>query len=127
MRKTYSGLVSLDKATAEKIIHQYISPHLTVEAFILGGITIYKAAAGCLDVLCENDWSDRNGRLRVTIFDPLSGNFLWMYFHPENLERDYETEEAKKLETAQHDRREWVLTQGPAHCHKLVDKLWEGG
>lgn len=128
MRKTNSGLVSLDKAAAEEILRRYVGPNLSVVgATTTSAAAIFMAKTGCLEVRCENDWYEQNGRLKVTMQDPLGGSALRMYFHPETLERDYKTEEAKKLETVQNDRREWVLTQGPTHCHQMVDRLWEGG
>lgn len=128
MRKTNRGLAPLDKAAAEEILRRYVGPRLrVVGATTTSDAAIFLAKTGCLEIRCENDWYERNGRLKVTMQDPLGGSALRMYFHPGSLERDYEAEAAKKLEAVQHDRREWVLTQGPDYCHKLVDELWEGG
>lgn len=128
MSKTKSGLVPLSKATAEKLIRRYVGPRLTVEGgTAASGAAIFIANTGCLEVRCENDWFERNGRLKVTISDPLGGSVMKMYVDPETLERDYEAENAERLEQAQQARREWVLSQGPAYCHQMVDKLWEGG
>lgn len=91
-------------------------------------VAIYKATTGPegLEIRCENDWFNRNGRIKLTISDVEGGTPIIRYYHPDTLNRDYVAEQAEKEAEAKAARMEWVQMMGPELAHKLVDQYMEG-
>lgn len=89
---------------------------------------IFKASTGPegLEIRCENDWFNHNGRIKLTIANVDGGTPIVRYYHPDTLNRDYVAEDAEKEDEAKQARKDWVQTLGPELAHKLVDQYWEG-
>ena len=79
-----------------------------------------------LEIRCENDWFNHNGRIKLTIGNVDGGTPIVRYYHPDTLNRDYVAEQAEKEDEAKQARKDWVQTLGPELAHKLVDQYWEG-
>lgn len=77
-----------------------------------------------LEIRCENDWFNHNGRIKLTIANVDGGTPIIRYYHPDTLNRDYVAEQAEKEDEAKQARKEWVQTLGPELAHKLVDQYW---
>lgn len=91
-------------------------------------MAIFKASTGPegLEIRCENDWFNHNGRIKLTIANVDGGTPIVRYYHPDTLNRDYVAEQAEKEDEAKQARKDWVQTLGPELAHKLVDQYWEG-
>ena len=91
-------------------------------------VAIFKASTGPegLEIRCENDWFNHNGRIKLTISNVDGGTPIVRYYHPDTLNRDYVAEQAEKEDEAKQARKDWVQTLGPELAHKLVDQYWEG-
>ncbi len=119
--------VKLSRMTATRLMVQVIGPGVKPLLSEPGaGATVYKAERGCLEICCENDWYNHNGRIRLTITDGIGGNQIRMYFHPDTLNRDFEAEDAEKEDDRREARLKWVSEIGKDLAHKLVDRYWEG-
>ena len=79
-----------------------------------------------LEIRCENDWFNHNGRIKLTIANVDGGTPIVRYYHPDTLNRDYVAEDAEKEDEAKQARKEWVQALGPELAHKLIDQYWEG-
>ena len=118
--------VKLTKRKAWELISR-IHPRLNIKQEATpSDVAIFKASTGPegLEIRCENDWFNHNGRIRLTISD--GENQIIQYFHPDTLNRDYVAEDAEKEDEAKQARKDWVQTLGPELAHKLVDQYWEG-
>mgnify|MGYP000757156549 FL=1 len=91
-------------------------------------VVIFRASTGPagLEIRCENDWFNHNGRIRLTISDGEGGNTIIQYYHPDTLNRDYVAEQAEKEDSAREAHKDWVQMIGVEMAHKLVDQYWEG-
>lgn len=118
--------LKLKRTTAARLMAQVAGPGLKPllrEPEI--GATIYEAQRGCLEICCENDWYEKNGRIKLTITDGIGGNQIRMYFHPDTLHRDFVAEDAEKEDDRRASRVQWVGSVGREQAHKLVDQYWE--
>ena len=91
-------------------------------------VAIFKASTGPegLEIRCENDWFNHNGRIKLTIANVDGGSPIIRYYHPDTLNRDYVAEQAEKEDEAKQARKEWVWVVGKEMAHKLVDQYWGG-
>ena len=91
-------------------------------------VAIFKASTGPegLEIRCENDWFNHNGRIKLTIANVDGGTPIVRYYHPDTLNRDYVAEDAEKEDEAKQARKEWVQALGLELAHKLIDQYWEG-
>lgn len=88
-------------------------------------VAIYRASTGPsgLEIICENDWYDYNGLIKLTISD--GENQIIHYYSPTTLEREYDDEQIYKDKLERERRVEWVRNVGKERAHKLVDRYWE--
>lgn len=118
--------IKLTKRTAAVLIGR-IYPNLNIRKDNTPpNVVIFRASTGRegLEIICENDWCNYDGRIRLTISD--GGNCLVRCYHPETLERDYAAEESYREDAAREARVKWVSDIGREKAHKLVDQYWEG-
>lgn len=120
--------VKLTKKTAWELISRIHSQLNISNDAAAPEVAIFRASTGPegLEIRCENDWFNHNGRIRLTISDPTGENFVRMYFHPDTLNRDYVAELSDKDDERRESRRDWVQMIGKEQAHKLVDQYWEG-
>lgn len=116
--------VKLTKKTAYELMSRvfprlYISKDATPP-----DVVIFRACTGPagLEIRCENDWRNYNGRIRLTISD--GDTQIIQFYHPDTLNRDYAAEQAEKEESARDARKYWVQSTGLELAHKLVDQYW---
>ncbi len=114
--------LKLTRKTAAEIIGK-VSTGLKV----IGGehgpdVYRYEAVCGLLLIRCENDWYDHNGRFKLTLSISEAGDPLTLYFYPETLERDYDTEQAERKKLRKEDRIHWAQLIGPELAHKAVNE-----
>ena len=120
--------VKLAKRVAWELISR-IHPRLNIQKEITPpDVAIFKASTGPegLEIRCENDWSNHNGRIKLTIGNVDGGTPIIRYYHPDTLNRDYVAEQAEKEAEAKQARKEWVWAMGKEMAHKLVDQYWGG-
>lgn len=118
--------LKLTKKTAKEIIGKALGIRDISGCKVAPGVYRYTASIGCLEIMCENDWLNHNGRYKLTISDPEGGSAIKMYFHPDTMNRDFGEEQADKDDERQVARRNWVQSIGKERAHALVDKYWEG-
>ena len=89
-------------------------------------VAIFTASTGPegLEIRCENDWFNHNGRIKLTISNVDGGTPIVRYYHPDTLNRDHVAEDAEKEADAKQARKEWVWAMGKEMAHKLVDQYW---
>lgn len=127
MKTTKYGNVKLTRMTAVRLITAYVAPRLKITMDELApDAVVFRAETGALEIRCENDWFNHNGRIKLTISDPSDGNFIRMYFHPETLNRDFVAEQSDKDDDRREARHAWVQMIGKEMAHKLIDQYWEG-
>ena len=65
---------------------------LTISSNMLPGVEIYGGKTGPegLILLCENDWADGCGKIKLTIHDGAGGQTITQYYDPDTLFRDFE-------------------------------------
>lgn len=88
--------VKLTKRTAWELISR-ICPRLNISKDTTPpDVAIFRASTGPagLEIRCENDWFNHNGRIRLTLSD--GENQIIQYYHPDTLNRDYVAEQAEK-------------------------------
>lgn len=120
--------VKLTKRVAWELISR-IHPRLNIQKEITPpDVAIFKASTGPegLEIRCENDWFNHNGRIKLTIGNVDGGTPIIRYYHPDTLNRDYVAEQAEKEAEAKQARKEWVWAMGKEMAHKLVDQYWGG-
>lgn len=120
--------VKLTKRMAAELIYR-IYPRLNIRKdTTTPDVAIFTAHTGMegLEIRCENDWLNHNGRIKLTIANVDGGTPIIRYYHPDTLKRDYVAEQAEAEETARESRRDWVQMIGRDMAHKLVDQYWEG-
>lgn len=117
--------VKLTKKTAKQLIDR-VCPRLNIVKEITPpDVAIYTTRTGPegLEIRCENDWYDLNGRLKLTISD--GGSCITQYYYPDTLNSDFETEQAERSAAAGQARREWVGIVGLNLAHEMIDEYWE--
>ena len=62
--------------------------------------TAYTGPEG-LEIRCENDWFNHNGRIKLTISNMDGGTPIVRYYHPDTLNRDHVAEDAEKRSRCQ--------------------------
>ena len=118
--------LKLTKKTASELIGR-ICPRLNINKDNTPPeVAIFRATTGPkgLEIKCENDWYNHDGRIKLTISD--GGTSITRYYNPETLERDFAVEEAEKEKEASEARKNWVGEVGREMAHKMVDRYWEG-
>ena len=118
--------VKLTKRTAWELISR-IFPRLNISKDTTPpDVAIFRASTGPegLEIRCENDWFNHNGRIKLTISNVDGGTPIVRYYHPDTLNRDHVAEDAEKEADAKQARKEWVWAMGKEMAHKLVDQYW---
>lgn len=90
--------VKLTKRKAWELISR-IHPRLNIKQEATPpDVAIFKASTGPegLEIRCENDWFNHNGRIKLTIGNVDGGTPIIRYYHPDTLNRDYVAEQAEK-------------------------------
>ncbi len=119
--------LKLTKKTASELIGQ-ICPRLNINKDNTPPeVAIFRATTGPkgLEIKCENDWYNHDGRIKLTICDGTT--WIIRYYHPETLERDFAAEDAEKEDADKESRVRWVFDIGQEMAHKMVDQYWEEG
>lgn len=119
--------LKLTKKTAAKLIGK-ICPKLSIyRDNTPQEVAIYRAYTGPegLEIVCENDWYNHNGKIKLTIRDCTA--WIIQYYNPETLERDFAAEDTEKEDADKESRVRWVFDIGPEMAHKMVDQYWEEG
>lgn len=117
--------VKLSLMTAKKLVRQ----ELGLAAYNLKATEVSKQAPifymeqGSLQIKVENDWFSRNGRIRLSVVDPLGSSF-YMYYDPLSLTRDFDTEWAEKIQEQREQLETWVYEQGPEVCMDQIRRIW---
>lgn len=120
--------VKLTMKTAKNLIGR-IDPRLrVVKDDTAPDVAIFRAytCPNGLDIVCENDWFTRNGRISLTITDSEGGRTLRMYFYPDTLNRDFLAEMEEREMEERKARIKWVALIGRKRAHELIDQYWEG-
>ncbi len=112
------------KFNARFFDNKLVKPVITVSPDHTRGAYGWCTGPEGLEIRCENDWFNRNGRIKLTICNVDGGTPIIRYYHPDTLNRDYVAEQAEKEDEAKQARKEWVQTLGPELAHKLVDQYW---
>ena len=102
--------VKLTKRKAWELISR-IQPRLNIKQEATPpDVAIFKASTGPegLEIRCENDWFNHNGRIKLTIGNVDGGTPIIRYYYPDTLNRDYVAEQAEKEAEAKQARKEWV-------------------
>ena len=121
--------VNLTKREATVLIGR-ISPRLNIKQEATPpDVAIFVAVTGPegLEIRCENDWRNHNGRIKLTIGNVDGGTPIVRYYHPDTLEQDYVAEEAEKSANAKQALIDWVQFLGPELAQQLVTQCWEHG
>ena len=106
--------VKLTKQKAWELISR-IQPRLNIKQEATpSDVAIFKASTGPegLEIRCENDWFNHNGRIKLTIGNVDGGTPIIRYYYPDTLNRDYVAEQAEKEAEAKQARKEWVWATG---------------
>ncbi len=118
--------IKLTKQTAVKLIRRVCPvPASTIIGPEGDGSAVrFTAPIGSigLEIVCENDWFDRNGYIKLTISDTCDGGCMVMYFDPETLVRDFREEDRAKTQEIDAARRKWITGLGPKRAHEMVDR-----
>ena len=80
--------VKLTKRKAWELISR-IHPRLNIKQEATpSDVAIFKASTGPegLEIRCENDWFNHNGRIKLTIANVDGGTPIVRYYHPRHLE-----------------------------------------
>lgn len=119
--------VKLTKKTALELIHR-VCPRTDIKKEATQPYAaIFTACTGSdgLEIRCENDWFNHNGRIKLTIINVEGGTPIVRYYHPDTLSRDHVAEDAEKEDIALEARRAWVSSIGAVEAHKLIDQYAE--
>lgn len=90
--------VKLTKRKAWELISR-IQPRLNIKQEATpSDVAIFKASTGPegLEIRCENDWFNHNGRIKLTIGNVDGGTPIIRYYYPDTLNRDYVAEQAER-------------------------------
>ena len=91
--------VKLTKRKAWELISR-IHPRLNIKQEATpSDVAIFKASTGPegLEIRCENDWFNHNGRIKLTIANVDGGTPIVRYYHPDTLNRDYVAEDTPPI------------------------------
>lgn len=84
--------VKLSRKIARELIHR-ICPGVKIEREIPpSGIPNYRAVTPALEIRCETDYLDHDGKIHMNIFDTEMGRCWTMLFDPVTLKRDCDAE-----------------------------------
>ena len=108
MRKTVKLTAKTAKALVKKVLG--ISGKELEKDKTAPGVDIYRMRTDVLEVVVSNDWYNENGRYKVVISSCGADGDIWLYFWPETLEEDWETE-TQQLEKIKQEEYE-------NHCQK---------
>lgn len=111
--------VKLTKRKAWELISR-IHPRLNINQEVTPpDVAIFTASTGPegLEIRCENDWFNHNGRIKLTISNVDGGTPIVRYYHPDTLNRDHVAEDAEKEADAKQARKEWVWAMGKEMAH----------
>ena len=90
---------SLTPGTVRKLMKR-LFPRAKLEKsrWMVPGTDIYGGRTGPegLILICENDWADGCGRIKLTIKDGTGSGTITQYFRPDTLERDFEMEARRR-------------------------------
>ena len=117
--------VKLTKRKAWELISR-IQPRLNIKQEATpSDVAIFKASTGPegLEIRCENDWFNHNGRIKLTIGNVDGGTPIIRYYYPDTLNRDYVAEQAEKEAEAKQARKEWVWAMGKEMAHIQLDTV----
>lgn len=70
-----------------------------------------------------------NGRGRIVVAVELSngdGKSVKI-LDPETLQEDFEAQEQRVRDMHREEREDWVNSSGAEYCHKVIDRIWNGG
>lgn len=90
--------VKLTKKTATELIRRF-SPARNIERYnTVPEVAIFRVftSEDGVEIRCENDWYNHNGRIKVTISDHWGAGSIQMFFNPDTLDRDFEAEEVER-------------------------------
>ena len=114
--------LKLTRKTAEKLIGKVIGDFKITGGEVGTDMYRYEASFGLLLARCENDWYDHNNRYRLSLFIASDGTPVTLFFYPETLQRDYDTEQAERKKQRKEDRTIWAQLIGPELAHKAIDE-----
>lgn len=90
---------SLTPQTVRKLTKR-LFPRAKLEKsrWMVPGTDIYGGKTGPegLILICENDWADGCGRIKLTIKDGTGSGTITQYFRPDTLARDFELEARRR-------------------------------
>ena len=90
---------SLTPRTVRKLMKR-LFPRAKLEKsrWMVTGTDIYGGRTGPegLILICENDWADGCGRIKLTIKDGTGSGTITQYFRPDTLARDFEMEARRR-------------------------------
>lgn len=90
---------SLTPRTVRKLMKR-LFPRTRLERsrWMVPGTDIYGGKTGPegLILICENDWADGCGRIKLTIKDGTGSGTITQYFRPDTLARDFEMEARRR-------------------------------
>ena len=90
---------SLTPRTVRKLMKR-LFPRAKLEKsrWMVPGTDIYGGRTGPegLILICENDWADGCGRIKLTIKDGTGSGTITQYFRPDTLARDFELEARRR-------------------------------
>lgn len=117
--------VRLNKDIAKTLIDRIFPGLKIVKDSTPSDVAIFRARTGPdgLEIRCENDWFDLNGRIGVTIHDGIGSNSIKMFFFSKTLERDFETEDAYKKRTRMEQIEKWAGDVGAEKARKMIDEF----
>ena len=89
----------LSYKTAQTLMRR-ACPHLKAQKSegLLPGVDIYIGRTGPegLILVCENDWKDGCGKIRLSICDGATDQRIVQYYDPDTLARDFELEARRR-------------------------------
>lgn len=118
--------VKLTKRTAWELISR-ICPRLNISKDTTPpDVAIFRASTGPagLEIRCENDWFNHNGRIRLTLSD--GENQIIQYYHPRHPEPGLCGGAGRKRRIRKRIPERLGSVNGLGMAHKLVDRYWEG-
>lgn len=83
----------------------------------------YVLESSLCEFYVENDWMQRDGRIRVGVMDKATGAKLELIFSPIH-QRDFRAEGRIKERSDRERREYWVRTVGPEAAKAEVDQIY---
>ena len=107
----------------KRLIGKHVRPEDT-KADTYGDSRRYSLEGEFLELTVENDWQYKDGLIRATFRDKLTGDFVQIPFSPTGI-RAMEQERKKRLAHDRDRRLYWVRTKGMEACIMEVKELWK--